>query len=271
MQSETVSDRIIEKFDLMQTYEAKYRFEARKILTESIRISVGKKDGLITVEADDHSPERAAEMANQYVVELRRMTSDLALTEAQQRRVFFEQQLNLTRDRLEKAQLALQASGFNPGALKAEPKAAADTYARLGAEVTAAEVRLQTLRRTLADGAPEVQQQLGTLTALRSQLAKAEASGHTSDAGSADYVSRYRDFKYQETLFDLFSRQYEMARLDESREGALVQVVDVAQTPEWKSKPKRAQLTITAGLITLVLLTLHVLWREFNPWATRRA
>lgn len=265
MQSETVSDRIVDQFGLMQVYDVKYRFEARKRLADNVQISIGKKDGLIVVEADDHDPKRAADMANQYVAELRRMTNSLALTEAQQRRVFFEQQLKSTRDLLTQAQQQLQASGFNPGALKAEPKAAAETYARLNAEVTAAEVRLQTLRRSLADNAPEVQRQLATVSALRSQLAKVEASGRANSADTADYIGKYRDFKYQETLFDLFSRQYEMARLDESREGALIQVVDVAQVPEWKSKPKRAMIAVMGAMITFFALVLIIVWRAFKP------
>ncbi|MBG6079381.1 Wzz/FepE/Etk N-terminal domain-containing protein [Rubrivivax gelatinosus] len=270
MQSDTVSDRIVEKFGLMKAYKAKYRFEARKTLAENVRITVGKKEGLIVVEADDLSPEQAAAMANEYVAELRRMTNELALTEAQQRRVFFEQQLKSTRDLLTQAQQQLQASGFNPGALKAEPKAAAETYARLNAEVTAAEVRLQTLRRSLADNAPEIQQQQATLGALRSQLSKVvEASGRSGGTDSADYIGKYRDFKYQETLFDLFSRQYEMARLDESREGALIQVVDVAQVPEWKSKPKRAQLALATAMVTFLALAAVFGWRGLRP-RTRR-
>ncbi|MGC4078227.1 MAG: Wzz/FepE/Etk N-terminal domain-containing protein [Rubrivivax sp.] len=261
MQSETVSDRIIDKFDLLKVYKSEYRFEARKALDNRVRIGLGKKDGLVTVEVDDLSSERAAQMANQYVVELRRMTNELALTEAQQRRAFFEEQLRATRDRLSVAQTTLQASGFNPGALKAEPKSAAETYAKLSAEVTAAEVRLQTMRRSLADSAPEIQQQQAMLVALRGQVARAEASGRGTGGDASDYIGKYREYKYQETLFDLFSRQYELAKLDESREGALIQVVDVAQVPEWKSKPKRAFIAVATTIGTLALLLSYFLLR----------
>lgn len=174
------------------------------------------------------------------------MTGTIAVTEAQQRRVFFEDQLQQTKDRLINAQQTLQASGFSQGAIKAEPKAAAEGYARLRAEVTAAEVRLRTMRGNLADDTPEVRQQHATVGALRDQLARLEQPNDVR--GGPDYVSKYREFKYQETLFDLFARQYELARADESREGALVQVVDAATPPEKKSKPKRA---ITAVLTTL--------------------
>lgn len=266
MQSTTVSDRIIDQFDLLETYQAKYRIDARNQLAKNVRMTIGKKDGLITVEVDDRLPQRAADIANRYVDELRRLTSSLAITEAQQRRAFFEQQLHQTRDKLTTAQMALQASGFSQGALKVEPKAAAEGYARLRAEVTAAEVRLRAMRGSLVDNTPEVRQQQETLTALRDQLARLETS---SDArGGADYVGKYREFKYQEALFELFARQYELARVDESREGALIQVVDVAAPPERKSKPKRASTAITITLATLFLLGAFIPMRQ--AWRQRR-
>lgn len=267
MRSVTVSDRIVDQFKLIEQYDTKYRMDARKELDGNVRISVGKKDGLITVEVDDRSPQRAADMANRYVDELRRMTSTIAISEAQQRRLFFEHQLQQTKDKLTAAQLALQASGFNQGAIKAEPKAAAEGYAKLRAEVTAAEVRLQAVRGSLADDTPEVRQQQATLAALRGQLARLEQT--TDPNAGPDYVSKYREFKYQETLFDLFARQYELARVDESREGALIQVVDPATPPERKSKPKRAIIAVVATLGTALLLGMAVLMR--HAWRQRRA
>ena len=263
MQSVTVADRLIDEFKLLTVYGENYRSEARDELAKRVRIAVGKKDGLINVEVDDHDPQRAATMANRYVDELRRLSSQLALTEAQQRRVFFESQLGMTRDLLTNAQQSLQASGFNAGALRAEPKAAAEAFARLKAEVSAAEVRLQVLRRGLADGTPEVAQQLAVLSAMRSELARAQTNESSSQG--PDYVGRYREFKYQETLFELLARQFELARLDESREGALIQVLDVATAPEKPSKPRRGVVVVTTALVTLMLLLIGLVaghaWR----------
>jgi uncharacterized protein involved in exopolysaccharide biosynthesis len=267
MQSVNVEDRLVDRFKLMDLYGAKYRFQARAQLEQNVHIAVGKKDGLITVEADAKDPTMAADLANQYVSELRRLSAELVLTEAQQRRAFFAAELKRTGAKLTDAQQSLQRSGFNPGAMKAEPKAAADSYAKIQAEVTAAEVRLQTMRQSLADSAPEVQQQAAQLSALRTQLLKLE--GTASTLGDADYIGRYREFKYQETLFDLLSKQYEMARLDESREGALIQVVDTATVPEYKSKPKRLFVGLTAAFGTFLLLAIGVLARHF--WQAAKA
>ena len=260
MQSVSATDRLIDRFELMKVYEADYRFEARKALEQNTRIAIGKKDGLISIEVDDKSPQRAADMANAFVEQLHRLTSELAVSEAQQRRMFFEKELKDARDQLAKAQQALQASGFNVGALRAEPKAAAESYARLRAEITAAEVRMQVLRGTMVDSAPEVQRQAAQLSALRGQLARLEQS---ADAGAGpDYLTKYREFKYRETLFDLFARQYELARVDESREGALIQVVDVAVPPEYKSKPKRGFIAVAATMLSLLLLGMFILLRH---------
>jgi uncharacterized protein involved in exopolysaccharide biosynthesis len=272
MQSTTVEDRIVDRFKLLQTYDKRLKMDARRELEKNTRIAVGKKDGLISVEVDDESPQRAAELANAFVDELRRMTSTLAITEAQQRRVFFEGQLQQTRDNLARAQRDLQASGFSAGALKAEPREAADAYARLKAQAIAAEVRLQTLRSYMNEAAPEVQQAQSALAALKTQIAKAE---ETEPQGStADYISKYREFKYQETLFELFSRQYELARVDESREGALVQVVDIATPPERKSRPSRAMIAVTATFITLILMAAFIvirhIWHISGAAALRR-
>jgi len=262
MHSANVQDRVIDKYRLMQVYDVDYRFLARKELDKSIRTELGKKDGLITLEVDASSAQLAADMANQFVAELRRLSSELVLTEAQQRRQFFEAQLKQTRVKLGEAQQQLSKSGFDAAALKAEPKAAAEGYARLEAEATAAEVRLQTLRRSLADTAPEVQQQLAQYEALNAQLAKlADAA---NPAGNADYVNHYRDFKYQEALLDLFAKQYEMARLDESREGGLIQVVDVATPPERKSKPHRAYIAAGVLAATFILLIPFVLLTHYR-------
>jgi uncharacterized protein involved in exopolysaccharide biosynthesis len=260
MQSVTVSDRLIDDFKLMQVYDREYKIDARKDLAKNVRIALGKKDGLISVEVDDESPQRAAEMANRYVDELRHLTSRLAISEAQQRRVFFERQLQQSRDRLVQAQQSLQASGFNPGALKVEPKAAAEGYARLKAEVTAAEVKLQVTRSALADSTPEVRQQQSTLAALRDQLSRLEQV--SDNTGAPDYIGRYRDFKYQETLFELYARQFELARVDESREGALIQVVDPATNPERKSHPRRSLVALGSAAAGGLALVAWVLMRR---------
>lgn len=260
MQSAKVTNALIEQFSLQQLYEVDFKEDARRELLTKTRIVAGKKDNIITIEVDDHDRQRAADMANTYIAELRKLANSLALTEAQQRRAFFEQHLTQTRDTLARAQATLQKSGVNPGALKSEPKAAAESYARVKAEAAATEVRLQALSSTMAAGSPEVQQQQALLAGLRAQLAKLESP--SDKVGNEDYIGAYREFKYQETLFEIFSRQFELAKLDESREGTLFQIIDAATPPERKSKPKRLFVALGAFVAGLIAGGLIIVLRR---------
>lgn len=256
--SRTVADGILEKFDLKTVYDETLAHDARITLASNTRIGLGKKDGIISVEVDDHDPKRAAEMANAYVDQVRKLTASLTLTEAQQRRVFFEDQLKQVRAKLDAAQSALQSSGVTSESIKAEPKAAVEALAKLRAELTTAEVRLQMLSSSLAANTPEVQQQSAAVSRLRSEL---ERAGRAETSSAGGYVGAYREFKYQETLFDLISRQYELARVDESRDGGQLQVVDVAMAPERKSKPKRSLLMLAGFGIGLLGVCIHTAWQ----------
>lgn len=253
-QSRTISDRLIERFDLKTVYDNKLAHDTRIALADRTRVSLGKKDGVITLEVDDHDPKLAADLANAYVEELRKLTASLTLTEAQQRRAFFEDQLKQVRARLDAAQSALQGSGVSAAAIKAEPKAAVEAVARLQAELTSAEVRLQMLSASLAPSTPEVQQQAAAIARLRNELARA---GKVEAAQAGGYVSSYREFKYQESLFDMIARQYELARVDESRDGGQLQVLDVAEVPERKSKPKRSHFMLAAFALALLAVVAH--------------
>ena len=274
LQGPTISDRIIAAFDLRKLYDVKYIDEAREQLAKRVSIDVGKKDGLITVSVDDHDPKRAAAMANRYVEELRRLTGAMTLTEAQQRRAFFEEQLLQTKKQLTAAQIALQGTGVTAATLKAEARSAVEGIARVDAELTVARVKLQTLRNSLTDNAFEVKQQQALVGALEAQKRRlAENGGDVAQdpaapggSSSADYITRYRDFKYQEALFELYARQYELARADESREAAPIQVVDVAIPAERKSKPKRVMIaalaTLLSGLGYATLLVARSRWQS---------
>ncbi|MEY4863174.1 MAG: Tyrosine-protein kinase ptk [Pseudomonadota bacterium] len=270
LKSQTIADNLIERFKLVERYDEEFKQDARKTLEDNSKISAGK-DGLIKIEVDDHDPATAAAMANAYVDELGRLMGRLALTEAQQRRAFFEKKLQATQADLTRAQQALQATGVNPNALKTSPEATVTALAELQARISAQEVKIGVLRGTLTDTAPEMRTALAELAGMRSQLARVAKSGSGNGQSESDYVARFRDFKYQETLFELMAKQYEIARVDEAREGAVLQVVDVASPPERKSKPKKALIAVLATLASGFVLLLFVFVRaavrndEQNP------
>jgi tyrosine-protein kinase Etk/Wzc len=255
MKSDFVADDLISRFGLQQSYDVDYKADARKILLANSKISTGK-DGLITIAVDDHDPAIAAQMANAYVDSLTKLLNRLAITESQQRRLFFEKQVNDTKDKLNAAQLALEGSGVNLSALKTSPEASIKATAELQALVTAQEVKLGSMRSYLTEAAPEFKLAQTELAALQAQFAKLQKNQPNSTGKDADYIARYRDYLYYSTLFEMFSKQYVLAKVDESREGAVLQVVDKAMPPERKSKPKRsmvAALSAVAGGFCLLL------------------
>jgi uncharacterized protein involved in exopolysaccharide biosynthesis len=260
LKSNSVQDALIERFKLQERYDEKFKSDTRQELGKNARISAGK-DGIITIEVDDKEAQVSAELANAHIEELQNLLSRLAVTEAQQRRLFFEKQLKQTQDKLTQAEQALRSGGVNASALKSDPRAAVTAVAQLQAQVTAQEVKVASLRGYLTESAPDFKQAMTELGALRAQLNKLENS--SSKAGDdSDYVARYREFKYQETLFELFAKQYELAKVDEAREGAVVQVLDLAQTPEKKSKPKKGLIAMLATLSSGFALLLFVFVRQ---------
>ena len=261
MKSNSVQDALIERFKLDERYATQFKTDTRAVLTGSTR-AVSGKDGLISIEIDDKDPQFAADLANAHVQELQQLLARLAVTEAQQRRAFFEKQLSLVQAKMIAAEQALRATGVNSSVLKSNPTSAVAAVAALKAQVTAQEVKVGAMRGYLADTAPDFKQALNELSNLRAQLAKQEKDEPASAAGQGDYVAKYREFKYQETLFDLFAKQFELAKIDESREGAVIQVLDAAQPPEKKAKPKKALIAIIATLAAGFALLLFVFIRQ---------
>jgi tyrosine-protein kinase Etk/Wzc len=260
LKSVSLQDALIERFKLIEKYEARLKTDARISLTGSVRIASGK-DGLVSIEVDDKDPKFASDLANAHVEELRNLLDRLAVTEAQQRRMFFEKQLQTTKENFTKADLALKSSGINSSVLKSSPASAVEAVARLKAGISVQEVKLGTMRNYLTESSPDFKQALSELASLKSQLAKAEKEEPASQ-GATDYVARYREFKYQETMFELFAKQFELAKVDESREGAVIQVLDIAQPPERKAKPKKAMIAITTTLSAGFALLLFVFVRS---------
>jgi len=260
--SRTVVDRLVERFELKQLYGSEFQEDARKVLAGRSSIVAGR-DGLITVEVDDRDPGRAAALANAYVEALGKLMRGLAMTEAAQRRVFFENKLAESKERLIMAEAALGSSPVSERILKTEPRAAAEIIARLRAEIAVNEIALATMRGYLADGSPELKLAQGRLSALRSQLTAAQMADVRSVEPDRDsYIAKYREFKYSEGVFELLAKQYELARIDEARDGSSIQIVDLAVQPERNSKPYRALISIASALSALVIA---LAWVLFGP------
>jgi len=271
--SETVEDAMIRRFGLMQEYRQKYLSLTRKTFERYFTVNGSGKDGLIHISVEDKDPKRAAEMANAWIEEFRRLSQTLAISEASQRRLFFELQMEQAKDNLANAEEALKKTEQKTGVIQMDSQARAliESAVTLRAQIAAKEVQLQGMQTYATNensGVVEVQRELD---GLRAQLAKLGGSeggaeglivpqGKVPQAG-LEYVRKLRDVKYYETIFEIIARQFEMAKLDEAKEGAVVQVVDPALVPDRKSSPKRALIMLVALAIGLFLGVLLALMR----------
>ena len=263
LKSRTVADNLIQRFDLMKLYQSDYYFKVRDRLAGAVRIATGK-DALITIEVDDTDPKRAAEFANAYVEELMKLTQVISVTEASQRRLFFERQFVQAKENLTKAEAAARVGLTRGGLVKVDEqgRAIVETTARLRGEITAREVQLSAMRTFAADNNPALRRTQQELEALKSELAKMEGEDGlrpTTKGASGqgmDSLRLLRDVKYNETLYELLAKQYELAKIDEAKDASVIQVLDSAVVPERKSKPNRTLIVIQTFVITLVVAVL---------------
>jgi tyrosine-protein kinase Etk/Wzc len=272
LKSDSVLRVLDQRFDLKAHYGVT-SFEALRLaVVSSIRVASDKKSGLISVEVDDKSPQFAADLANAHEAEVTKLLGRLAVSEAQLRRVFFEKQLNETKENLVKAEQALQKVQEKSGVIVLDKQAEAliNGAALVRAQITEREVQLKVLRTSATEQNPDVMRLNSELGALRAELSRMEST-QGGAAGSAvdmpvgripeaavEYIRARRELKLQETLLESMVRQFEIAKLDEAKEGPALQQVDIALPPDHKSKPSRALIVLASTLLAFLLASAWV-------------
>jgi uncharacterized protein involved in exopolysaccharide biosynthesis len=274
LQSRTILDSLITRFDLKTLYHDKTSEDARKSLKRKITVQADPKSNVIVIAVEDKDPKRAAEMANAFVEELKRMTKGLAVTEAAQRRLFFEEQLKDTKESLIKAEEGVKGFQERTGTLHVEEqvKAVIRNIAQLRAEIAAKEVQIKVVKTYTRPNDPDLQRDEAALSGMRAELAKLESKGGTGSdplmptgrmpSVGTEYVRKLRDLKFNETLYELLLKQYELAKLDEARDAALIQVIDRAIPPEKKVKPKIVSIVFIAGIVSFVISVVTAFFME---------
>ena len=264
LKSQTVSDTLIRRFDLMKVYGKRHIEDVRKKLASNSDIATSKQ-GLIEISVTDRDRKRAADLANGYIDALRDMSQQLAITEAGQRRLFFEKQLFAAKENLANAEVALRQTMEKTGIIQieSETKSIIEAVASLRAQIAAKEVQIQSMQVYATEDNPTVRVLEQQRMALQDQLAKlTKGSGNVEDLdipskripeAGLEYVRRYRDTKYYEAIYELIAKQYEAARLDEAREGAVIQVVDPGTVPDSKSSPERTLIVIIVFFASLLV------------------
>ena len=255
---------MVQRFGLMARYRTKKITDARKAFESHSKVTLGTKDGLITIRVEDRDPNMAAEIANGYVDQFRKLSANLAITEASQRRMFFEQQLKEANESLTNAEDAMKRTQQSTGVLQVDSQARSliESAAVLRGQIVSQEVQLQGMRSYATEDNPQVVTAEQQLAALKAQLAKLSGSDANSSseiivpkgnipAAGMEYLRSLRDVRYYETIEQLIAKQFEMAKLDEARQGAIVQVADVAVPPDKRSFPKRTITVVIAALLAL--------------------
>ena len=273
--SRPIADAIIQKFGLAKVYRAKDMTQARKELAGYTEVT-SEKNGFINVSVTDKNKKRVAEIANAYTDQLRILTQTLAVTEASQRRLFYEEQLKQAKDALVAAELALQHIQQQNGLvqLDAQAKAMIEGISAIRAQIAAKQVEVLALRSYSTERNPDVQLADKELSSLQAEEQRMEQNHHAPGfaalglgnvpAAGLEYLRAARELAYRQALFDMLMKQYDAAKLDEAKEAATIQVVEPAIEADRKSEPKRAViLSISAALgLTVGCLWALLLWMK---------
>jgi uncharacterized protein involved in exopolysaccharide biosynthesis len=260
LKSRFISSELVKQFDLMHVYRVKKESQAEKILDSSTDVTVDMKSSIVTVGVTAKSPVLAHDLASAYMDALRETNGRLALSQSSQRRLFFGQQLAKEKDDLEDAEVDLKKTEEQSGLIAPTGQTEAEirTVAETQAQMAVREVQLAALRDSATEQNPEVIRLRSEIGDLQGQLSRLQnGSGNTSTAAiptskvpelQLEYVRKEREVKYHEALFDMLSKQYEGARLDEARDAPLLQMLDPASYPDTKSAPKRSYYML-GGLV----------------------
>ena len=223
------------------------------------------KGGVIVVSVEDEDPKRAAEIANAYIDELFKMTSGMALTDISQRRLFFERQLALAKDSLDKAEISAREALERRGvaSVNNQGMSLVQSASQLRAQITVKEVQVGGMRTFATDRNPELLRAQQEIEVIKRELAKLEGSGgaktatNGSSGNNLEGIHLLRGLKYAEGLYEAMAKQYELAKVDEAKDAPLIQVMDKAVEPEQPSLPNRMLIVAISMIVALIL---SVLW-----------
>ena len=307
LRSQTSQDRLVQQFDLREVYGKRLVMDARTKLDENTWISEDRKSGIITVSVTDHSPQRAAALANAYVDGLNSLVSELSTSSAHRERVFLEERLKVVKQDLDDAsnQLAQFSSKNGTLDIQQEGKAMLDAAGTIAGEMIAAQSQLEGLRQIYTDNNSRVRSLNARVEELRKQLEKlggTQAKGvpgavspaeQTADSPAASanglpyptiknlpllgakYADYYRRAKIEETIYELLTEQYELAKVQEAKETPSVKALDPARIPEKKSFPPFLVImslgTVLASALSVIWVLGSARWEEVDPSDPRKA
>lgn len=289
LQSRSAADAVIDRLDLMRVYEWETRAAAYQALKGQVRFTIGKGDGIIAISADEKDPELAAALANAYVEELKNLNMQLSLDSVSLQKGFLENRIKVVQADLARAEEALKEFQTTHKAIRIDAQATAiiEAIARLKGELASREVELGVLLTYQTEQNPQVKAVRESIAQIKGQLQQLEKSPDgqkatgdifiaTSDVPEVglQYARLLRDFKVQETLFELLTKQFEVAKIEAAKNISPIQVLDLATAPDMKSKPRRSLIvllvTFSAGFLSVIGILLVEYGKRLNDDDRRR-
>lgn len=288
LQSRTVQNDLITKFDLRKVYGQRRMVDARKELARQTDISIDRKSGILTIQVTDHDPSRACAMAGEYVAQLNDVVMQLNTSAAHRERIFLESRLGQVKGELESAEKDFSQFASRNGAIdiKEQGKAMVEAAALLEGQLIAAQTELQGLRQIYTDQNIRVRTMQARISELRRQLLKMGGKVEPREITQAKeddlypsirklpllgvaYADLYRRTKVEEAVFEALTQQYEIAKVQEAKEVPSVKVLDPAEVPEKKVFPPRTLLVVLGTLIALAIgggwIFARDKWEETDP------
>ncbi|HEY3308630.1 MAG TPA: Wzz/FepE/Etk N-terminal domain-containing protein [Desulfuromonadaceae bacterium] len=278
LKSRSVADAVIKKLDLQKEFKSKTIDDTRRNLEGVVKFKAGK-DGIISIDADNKDPKKAALLANTFVEELGRRSVQLNLSKAGTERMFLEKRLEVVKQDLRNAENDMKSFQEKYKTIKADSQATAaiEGIARMKAEIITKEVQLASLRNSMTDESNEVKTILAALNRLKSQLGSMTGSGGMDIIPSmgnvpslgVEYVRKLRELKIQEAIFEQLTKQFEVAKISEAKDSSTLQVLDEAVAPLRKSKPKRSLIvllsTVTSFFISIFIIFIQEYLSKMSP------
>jgi uncharacterized protein involved in exopolysaccharide biosynthesis len=284
LHSGTVSGHLIDRFDLMRVYRKRYKMDAAKYLAHHTTIVDDKKTGVVTITVEDEDPRRARDLAQAYLDELNQIVARTATSSARQERLFLERRLTSVQGDLERTQLDLSdfSSTHSTVDIKEQTRAMVDAAAKLQGQLVAAQAELGSLKQIYGDGNVRVRAEQSSVDLLERELQKmsgtdaqlAPGAGAASDPKqlypplrqlprlAVPYADLYRRVKVQETVYELLTQEYELARIQEAKDIPAVQVIDAPGVPEKKSFPPRLIVALALTLFCEVAAAAFLLMKK---------
>jgi uncharacterized protein involved in exopolysaccharide biosynthesis len=288
LQSRTVQDDLISKFDLRHLYGERRWSDARKELARRTDISIERKSGILTIQVTDHDPQRASAMTQEYVVQLNNVVTRLNTSSAYRERVFLEERLGQVNAELEAAEKDFSHFSSKNGAIdiKEQSRAMVEAAAMLEGQLIAAETELQGLRQMYTDQNIRVRATQARIDELHRQLLKMGGKEEPEGASPSTedelypsirklpilgvtYADLYRRTRVQEAVFETLTQQYEIAKVQEAKEVPSVKVLDPAEVPEKKVFPPRTLLMLLGGILAFAIGIAWIIatdgWEQIDP------